>query len=139
MRCMQCVSEQDDVAMAPVSILNIQEIDPLGIIREQRMAVQISGEDLFKKAACLDISHAREPRVGPRSFVAFDDERAGCLIELVRVCREDTLTMLSKGEGQTVKQLMGAVPDVLVGTDVQRRLKMVFVFLPDGAVHAICA
>src|SRR2546425_13158899 len=105
--------------MMPVSILHVDEIDPLGIVRQQRMSVQISGKNLDQISARLVVIQLSEVRILPRLFIAFDDKRAGRPVELVGMGGKDASRVFAERQRQAVKELLRAIPDVLVLTDIQ--------------------
>src|ERR1051325_2535824 len=120
-------------------VLHVDEVDPFGIIREQRVAVKIIQKDLGQQGARLAIRYLLEPGFRPGLFITLDDKSAGRLVELVRVRGEDPHLRLAKGERQAVKELVRAVPDILVAAHAQGRLEGLSVSLPDGGVDAVSA
>src|ERR1044072_5392062 len=123
----------------PIGVLHQQEIDPLRIVREQTMTAESARKYIFQKGARLLVGHFGKSRLRPGLRVAFDDKSARIPIELIRVGREDAGVIFTEGEGEAMKQLIGSVPDVLVRSHTQDRLKFGGKRLPGGAVDAICA
>src|SRR4030095_5742105 len=107
------------------------------MVGKQWMTVQVLLKHISQIMACLCLVKFIEVRCRPRSWIAFDDERAGSLIELVRVGGENSGIVFAERERQTVKQLIGAVPNISVGPKVKRGLEVIFVPPSDSAVHAI--
>src|SRR5713226_2020290 len=103
------------------------------------MAVQISSEHCAHINARFVIRHVGEFGCVPCLVVTLDDECTGRLVELVGMRSEDTCRCLAKCQRQAMKQLVRAVPDVLVRADVKGRLKMIRKGLPYGAVYSVSA
>ena len=96
MRRVQSVSNQHDILEKPSTVLHEQKVDPLRIIREQLLPVEILREDITDIVQCLLAADLFEAGPGPRLWIAFDNERAGCRAEFVRVCREHPSAILAK-------------------------------------------
>src|SRR5215210_3742856 len=118
---------------------DVDEVDPLGIVREQRVSVQVIEKDLGQVAARLAVRQSLERGPLPGLFVTLDDEGAGRLVELIGVSGKDTRLRLAEGEREPVKELARAVPDVLVAAHAQGGLKEFSIPLPDGRVNAVSA
>src|SRR5205085_12119344 len=101
------------------------------------MPTQIITENFCQILARFSIRHLSEPRAFPSLFVTFDDEGAGCLVEFVRVCGEDSCFGFAEGERQTMKQLIRAVPDILIPAHAQLRLEVLAVSPADCRIDAI--
>ena len=78
-------------------------------------------------------------RVVPCLRVAFNNERAGVVVEFVRMRGECSRRVLTKGECQTVKQMMSAIPDVTVSAGVECRIELMRIAISNEAVYAVGA
>src|SRR6185503_18316780 len=117
MRRVQCIAEEGNGLKMPIRILHQHEVNPLRVVREQLVSVQIAREYLLQKPTCFLVSHCVETRMLPRLGITFDEEGAGGWAELIRMRSEDTSVAFAKSQRQAVEQLTRAVPNVLVGPD----------------------
>src|SRR6184192_1515058 len=101
------------------------------------MAIQVWRKDFSQISACRFIRHPCETRDIPGLAVALDDERARVLVKLVRVRGEGAGRGFAKGQGEPMKQLMGAVPDILVRANAQIRFEVLGKRLPHAAVNSV--
>src|SRR2546421_11230670 len=103
MRCMQRVAEKLDIFKVPIVALHQKEIDPARLVGKQRRLIQILLKYLLKIITRLLVAHRGEGGFFPGLLVAFDNERAGSFVELVRVGSENTIFILAKDKRQTMK------------------------------------
>src|SRR6516162_1480783 len=84
-------------------------------VRHQSMAAQILGEDALAGPARFVLAHRREAELAPNTFRAFDNERRGVGVELIRMRPHPAVLGLfeDKGEG-VVEFLASAEPDKFV-------------------------
>src|SRR5204862_3339180 len=137
MRRMQCVPEEHRIFVMPTSIFHQHKIDPFRFIGKQRLAFQIQREYPGKIAACLFIRHFGETALDPGLRITLDNEGAGLPIEFIRMGTEYPGLGLAKCQGQSMKQLPCAEPDIFVRPGTQIRLEIDFKSLSDKAVQAI--
>src|SRR5438093_7480809 len=108
--------------MMPARVLDQHEVEPPHeIVRQQPMAVEIVGKNPLEIAARLVRALRGEPGALPRLGRTLHDKRARRLAEFVRVGCEDAGLRLPEAEGEAMKPLVGAEPDVLVAPDVESR------------------
>src|SRR5262249_5206829 len=78
-----------------------------------------------------------EPCLLPALRIAFDDKGAAILAELVGVADVKAVLVLAEGEGQTMEEPRGAVPDVMVFVGQEGRLEPRRETLADRAPDAV--
>ncbi len=103
MRRVQSVAEQHDIFEMPIRVLHQHKVYPFRIVRQQRVPAEIAREHFADIARVSSSGMRRESGLLPRLRVAFDDEGAGCFVELVRMRRENSRSALTKRKRQSVK------------------------------------
>src|SRR5215510_7946194 len=103
------------------------------------MPVQIVCENLSQISTSVSFIHVLKTSFRPGLRIALNNERAGILIEFVGMRSKHSRLILSERECKSMEKLIGAVPDILVGTNVQRWLEMVLVLFTDRAVDTVRA
>src|SRR5947209_10832384 len=103
------------------------------------MTVEVPGKYIFQVRADVRLRHTAESGPRERLRVAFDNKGAGCLIKLVRVGGENSVIVFAKCKRQPMKELSGAIPNVLVWSYIEIGLELSGEPGPDNAVYAIAA
>jgi hypothetical protein len=75
--------------------------------------------------------------VGPRKWITLYNERAGCIIELIRVSSKNTCVVLAEGQRQSVEKLIRAVPDITIWSEIEPWTKLTLIMSSGGAVDSI--
>src|SRR2546428_10028136 len=70
----QRIAYEHDIAMRPALVREHVEGRPGGLVRQQRLPLQVGREDPFAVRAALSITHRPESAPCPRAGVALDDE-----------------------------------------------------------------
>src|SRR6476619_41618 len=129
----QRIAEQYYIFKRQVRVFHQQEIKPLRIVRKQWLIRKILSKYSFEVIARFLIVHPCEAGRVPCFRIAFDDERAGGLVEFVRVGCKDTGFVFAERKRQAVEEFVGAVPDITIGTNIERGPKLSSVLLAGGA------
>ena len=83
MGCVQRVTQQHDILERPICILDEHKVDPLGIIREQTVAIQVARKNISQISARIVIAHRLKAGIAPCLWIAFDNESAGVPVKFV--------------------------------------------------------
>ena len=117
------VAEEDDVVGVPARRAASAEVAPARVVREQRAALQLLGEELGDVGAGLlvgrpggqrDVELVQAGRA-PGGLVGLDDEGAHVGRDRVGVHGEVAVLIATVQEGETVEHAIGAEPDELGG------------------------
>jgi len=133
----------DVVPVDPVAADDARETDPVrrtaqvGRIAQQRLAIQVFGEEFFAEGNGLGLVHLVDAGSLPDLVGGLDDEGGGIAVVLIGMCLEPAVLGFLEREGEGREQLLGAQPDetAIAGFDV--RLEDVFIALADLAVQAV--
>ena len=112
------------VAMHPALAHDAREPDPLGRaaqvsrVRDQRMAVEVFGEEPLAVGDRVVLGHRVEPGRAPDAFRGLDDEGRGAVVEAVGVGLEPAVLGLFEREREGLEHLVRAEPDEAAGAGV---------------------
>src|ERR1051326_6476927 len=123
--------------MMPVFVPDVDEVDPLRVVRQKRMTSEVIAENIFQIEPRLRVRHLLKLCARPSRSVALHYEGACRLVEFIGVCGEDASVCLVEGERQSVKELTRSVPDIFVRAHAQLRHERSAVLLSHGAVDSV--
>ncbi len=136
-RCVDGIAKQDNVLVTPLFILDLNEINPGGLVGHQRMAVKIVGEQLLAVGDTGGFVCLVKTRVEPGLFGAFDDEGAGVAVKGIGMDLKQAVLILPDDKGEGVEDLVRAKPDITRFADAQTGLENIGVGFADEAVDAV--
>jgi hypothetical protein len=133
------VSEQHDVAVVPALVAHGREAPPDRAVREQRVALQVVGEERLAVRDRVLLGRRVEARALPRLLAALDDPGAEPLLERVRVDLEEAVLVLQEHERERLERQRGSEPAEAAVAPVEARAEVLREALADGAVDAVHA
>src|SRR5690606_32353962 len=113
------------------------KVDPLRIVRKKPAPLEVVGKKLLTIGDALLDRRLVQPCSPPRRFLALHNERAGVAVERVAVNLKQAVFVLAEDEGKRVENLIGAEPDILGGSELDRRLENRGEGVPSRAVDPI--
>ena len=141
------VAEQHDVAVVPALVADGVEVEPLGVVGEDLVALQLVGEDLRDPLDGVLVGDARAGRsrasvaveagAAPDVLVHLDDEGRARVRVGVAVDLHGAPLRLLDEELERLEDQVGAEPDVLVVAAVERRPEAVGVLRADCELSAV--
>src|SRR5687767_2214607 len=137
------ISEQDQLVMMPAFANDPPEFQPDGRpgqvcgVAEQRLSIEISGEDLLALRDSFGLVQAVEAKLCPGGFRTFDDERRTVVGEAIGVGPDPAGVGLLERKGEGVEGLGRAEPDEAVGSFLDVDPEMLGMGLAKAAVDAV--
>ena len=129
--------------MHPVAANDAREFDPdrrtaeVRCVGEQRIAGELSCEELFAERNPFLLAHPVEARLQPHYFGGFDDERRRVAVELIDVRLKPAVLGLGESERERGEASLGAEPDKTTKARVDIGQKHVRVAGADTAVATV--
>jgi hypothetical protein len=133
------VTEQRDVAAMPRFVLQREEADPVRPVRQKGMSAEVVGEELLAVRDAFLFGCLVEARLAPGRRGTFDDKRAGCRVEWIRVNLEQAVFVLTEEEGERLEGDVRSEPDELRAVLANRWNEVGFEAFAHPAVDAIGA
>ena len=143
MRGVGGIAEQDEIAVAPGAADDPAELQPrprpgqVRRVRQEGMAVQVTGEDPLAMRDRLALLHPVEPEPGPGVRVHLDDEGAHPLIEAIGVRPDPAGLGLLEREGEGLERFGRPEPEELVAAHLDVDVEMLGVAVADAAVRTV--
>jgi hypothetical protein len=131
------VPEEHDVAVVPAPIAHPQKVEPDRAVGQQVVPVEVVGEEAFAEGDALALAHRVQPRPPPGRLRALDDERAGVLVERIRMHLEQAVLGLAKDEPERVEHKVRAEPHVLAALRLHDAAENIGIAAAEHAIHAV--
>src|SRR5438093_384361 len=97
----QRIAHKHNVAIAPVSIGHDLKVNPVWLVRQERVSFQVVPEDLLAVGTALRLRHLCKTGGFPRLCVALNDEGAGGLAVGVAVSDIRAAAITAEDERET--------------------------------------
>src|SRR5262245_57420723 len=118
MRGMCSIAKQDDARSRPRLGANRRKLPPDAMIRNEGMAVEFGGKQLFEERYSLPLVGAVQPCAPPRVVAAFGNESGLVGRVLIRVQAPQAVLAFLEIERERREGLRGSEPDEAVGPQV---------------------
>jgi len=131
------VADQDRVPHHPGLVGDRREIPPERAVVDELVAFELVGEHVLDHRQHLGLGEPVETEVAPGGFIRLDDPGGAIGLVLITVRNDQAFLGLAEEILERVEWLGRAEPGEFVRAQVEARLEVLLVLLPDARVDAV--